>query len=443
MENDKNTNEVIEKEVNELDSNVNNNDSNNKGKKIIGVIAIVAILALLSFLTFGKDLLDNRSDEDKLVDAYKKLYTANTVDMTYKMKISDYELPAIDDPQVQLVTNMIKDVNFDLNVKYNKDEHIFQGELDVNLQDTSLVNAYIYGDKELIGINIPFIHDKTFYVTWDSVISKLNEEIGLEINWKDYLELLNPDTYSTIDKINTEEYMNMYTDFMKELLGTVTTETVKINDDSVSCSKYPMELDYAKTFEFGMKVLDKMATDENVKAFVYEVIDKVVEKVIANEDYVVMNLTKEEIEESVNKFKDEYEELLSDLDGKTILEKISEMDGMQHKNLSKELFDQFDKMGITVKSNIYVDNKTNIRKVNVTEEIDNSEVGIKFGIEADMIVNSINKSIEFDGVDKEKAINVLELSEEEMQQIMTEIQANVLKQVMTNPIFSQMGGLMN
>ncbi|GMQ60378.1 hypothetical protein AN1V17_47780 [Vallitalea sediminicola] len=435
--------EVVEEGA--VEENVtNDNDSNNnnakKGNKVIAGVAvglIVAVLALATVLIFGKDLFSEKGAEDKLVAAYEKLIDANTIDATYKFSFTDLDIQGMDttDPQAALAVNIVKDFSFDVNTKMDRKEHIMEGVINVNMKNNKLLAADFYIDKELMGINIPFIYDKTFYMTWDSLFNKLKEETDISINWKDYLELLDKDNYPSAKQIDRSKYNKLTSEFVKGILGDVTKESVRIGDENINCDKYPIQFDYVKMMEFTMKIMDEMVTDEDAKAFIYEVIDKVSEKIIANEDYTYFEMTEEEFKNGIEDFKNNYEEMLEELDGKSILEKLAE-EGEFDINALPELKEA----GINVSADLYIDKNNNIRKIDFIEEINDTETNMKMGVKFEAVINSINKKLEFKGIDKSTSVNPIELDQQQLEKLIVDMQNTIMSKIMTNPFLSQFMG---
>jgi hypothetical protein len=426
-----------------INGNTPEGNKGNKRIKTIAITAIVALIAIASVLVFGKGSFDKRKPEEKVVDAFKKYYQANTMDVTTKVSFTEFNIPVtngqLDDQQAKLLTKVIKEISCDVNMKYDKKERILEGVMNFNVKDNQLLSADFHIDEELIGFSIPFLYEKPLFVTWESVVNKLNEEANIKFNYKSYLELLDNDKYPSLKNIDEDKYVSLFEQFVTDILGEVTKEEVKIGDDNLNLDKYSLDFDMAKTMEFYIKLLDEIVKDKEAKAFIYELIDNVSEIVIKNEDYKLMNITKEEFTTSIEEIKNQLEDMVTELDGKSILEKISEEQGVDFANLP-----DMEEMGIAIKYNVFIDKKDNIRKMDIIEDIDNAEIGMKMGVNGEMIINSINKKIEFKGINQDEGVNLLELNEEELNQLMLDIQNNVMSKIMLNPIFSTLfGGLNN
>jgi hypothetical protein len=156
------------------DEGSNKNNKGNKNNKVIGGVAvgiIVAVLAIATTLIFGKNLFGKKAPEERLVDAYEKLVNANTIDMNSSFSFTNLEIKGMDsvDPQVALIGNIIQDFSFDLNTKVDREEFVLEGSYGVSMKNNKLLTADFYLDKELAGINIPFIYDKAFYIPWNNM----------------------------------------------------------------------------------------------------------------------------------------------------------------------------------------------------------------------------------------------------------------------------------
>jgi hypothetical protein len=264
----------------------------------------------------------------------------------------------------------------------------------------------------------------------------VKKESDVSINWEDYLQLFDEDTYPLTKNLDKGKYNDIVNEFFKGIIGDVTQESVKIGDKKITCDKYTLQFDLAETMEFGFKILDEMVEDEDAKEAIYEIIDKVSEKIIENKDYTYFDRTEEEFKEEIQKFKNDYEKMLDELDGKSIMERLTKEAGFdigEIKDITKEA-------GINIKAHVFIDKNDNVRKNDFIIDIHDANTDSKIGLKYETVINSINKKIDFKGIDKSNSVNPIELSEEQLQELVEDIQKTIMSKFLTNPFLGQLMG---
>lgn len=405
--------EIVEEGTNEINV-IKNSDSKQpkKNKKFVGLaIALVAAIIILScVLIFGKDIFNKGSKEDKVIEAYEKIMSANTMDAKFRFSFNELELGNNQDydGQLAIVANMLKDFNLNVETKIDKDNNILEGKLDVNMRNNTIISGDLYVDKEALGLKVPFLYDKMFYVPWQGVFDKLNEENIKTINYQDYIELFE-EVSGYLLNIDNSKYEDLYKDFLKGTIKDVKKESIKISNENVSCDRYQIEFSYIELMDFTQKFMDKMLKDEANKKNAYELIDKIATKIIENEDYTYFDMSEEEFSKLIDEMKDNFAKISEEFDDRI-----------------KELAEtKLDENLLKFRINLYIGKNNTIRKIDLIEDVNTNIENMKMSLRIEILINSMNKKLEFNGIDQSNSVNLIELNEQELQQLVIDITNSV------------------
>lgn len=399
--------EVVEEGSKEVNGVENNSKQGKKKNKVgLAIILVVALLVLAGALIFGKNLF-KKNNEDTIIKAFQKLLKANTLDADINLSIEDIEVEFNDsyDGQLALVASMMKDFNININTKYDKKASVIEGLVKLNMRNNTLVTGNLYMDKEAVGIEVPLIYDKMFYITWDGFYETLQEDSNLPIDIKS--KLSTKEILESIDKIDIDKYEGLYKGFIKEIIKETKKESIKIGNDNVDCEKYNLQFTYLEVADFSLQFMNKVLGDKNNTERANDLIDSISNYIISREQYVYFDMTEEEFENKIKEYKEDPNKLIEDLN--KVYEKMDR---------SKAEYINFD-------VDVYIDNDNTIRKVDALYEINGEATNTKLDIRHVTTINSINQELEFDGIDKTNTLNLLELDLYEMQQLIMDITNNV------------------
>ncbi|GKX29555.1 hypothetical protein SH1V18_20350 [Vallitalea longa] len=407
--------EIIEEGTNEInviqDSN-NNNKQEKKNKKFfrLAIVLIVAVLILSGVLIFGNNIFGKKNSEDKIIEAYEKLISANTMDAKFTFSFNELQLGNNDafNGQLALVANMLKDLSIDIDTKIDKDDKILEGVLNVNMRNNTLVSGDLYVNEEAIGLKVPFLYDKMFYVPWEGVFEKLKEENIKTINYKDYIELFE-EINGYLLEIDNSKYKDIYKDFLKGTIKNVKKESIKIGDQKINCDRYQLEFSYIELMDFAQKFINKVFKDENNRKSVYELVDKIAEKIIENEDYTYFDMSEEEFKSKIDELKNNYEKVSDELDSR--IKEFAET--------------QIDAEIMEFNINLYIGKNNTIRKIDLTQDIIGEVENMKMSLRLEAIINSMNRKLEFSGIDESNSVNLSNLNEQDIQQLIMDIENSV------------------
>ncbi len=402
------------------------------GAALLGLIVII-VICLNSVLGKTKKM----SPEDTVIEAYKEMSKAKTYHAVSEVEFETFDMLTQDVYTDNIAEKVIQDLSFKVEYQYHKENLQLQADIDILLRDTSLTTIQLYLDKELVTIQIPLLHDKPFLITWDGVFNKIKEETGEDINYKSYLTLFDLENYDTYNAIEFTNYENIFKTFLTEKIEDIGKATVELGDKSSKLSRYTLTYDYEDSITLIADIADEILKDEKVKAFIFEVIDKASSLVIENEDYPEY-LTEEEFTASIQELKDEYDSYIESLGDNSILSEIFGYEGA-------DLNEIFDQMNVVIQQDMYVDKNSHLKKVELTQTIEQLIDGMVMSmtVKADTIYD-LDSKLDFIEVDRDNVVDILNMSEQELEDLLYEIQGNVTSQVITNPIFSQfMDGSMN
>lgn len=418
--------------------------SGNKGKgnKLIiglGIIGAVALIAIISILTFGKSLFKSADPEDLIVDAFKQYQKATAQDVTVEISVGKFKLNEmlVDQASLDLINKIVEDFSITIRSKGELASKRFEGSYGVNLKGSELLKATVYTDSKNIGVRIPAVYDKGFYVAIEDLQDNLAGPMQASL-LTEYMEVLDINTYDSIKKLSKDIVEKPVKVFIKKNLNTVTKEAVKIGDKSVKCTKYPLSFRGSEGYDLVEEIINNFMKDEQARNVIIEALEKITTVIEENDLYSEMEITKDELDTMLTTVRVAMDKM--DKENKTLDDLLSESNSLEYAQAKMAI--KLMLASIQTDLDVYLDKNDKLRKVDMGLGIDIAEMGIEFQLNISTLINSFDKKLEFMSVDKDKDINVLELSDEEQVKIGEEVMKNIEKNFSNNPYLKEiLGGL--
>lgn len=383
------------------------------------ILSICLIFGVTSTAIFGM-FRDNAEPKEEIIEVFANLLDSDTLDITLTSGLEGFDLGALKEeaPELEEKIKMMNDIRIDMRVKVDKKNLILESNVDVAIADTHLVSGRIYMDRELIGVYMPQVHKKVIYLTWEDAFMIGAEQEANIIIWESFFDIFDTSTYVSIKNFDQEPYRKLIEELIASALGDVTKEDIIINGKKQNCHKYNLQIQGADLLDTIVKLGDKLLQDKQVRAFVYEVVDRIGDKLVEN-DY--------KDKETMDRYK---EEAKRDID--------SDMDDISLKALTSINIDPATDYGLNTwqvllegfkiakyDTDFYVDKQQNIcliENISLIESIirrEDEEFNSLIKKKQVLTINALGKPITFEGVDKKKAISLTELT---MKEIMTIIE---------------------
>ncbi|QUI23157.1 zinc ribbon domain-containing protein [Vallitalea pronyensis] len=414
--------------------------NNKKGNKlVVGLVitGIVALLALASVLAFGKQLFKSGEPEDIIVEAYNQYYAAPTKDISMEISITEFMMDAQIDPMASaLADQILKDFVLKIDMRSDMTSKTFEGALVIDVQENELLRADYYLDNQELGLHVPFIHEKGFYVTMDDIKGQIPDDAD-NMAFLTNLDLFDLSTYESFKDLDENIMNKPVKAFIKENLKTVSKEAIKIGDTSVKCTKYPISFTGSEAMELGIEVIENFLKDEKSRALLLEVIDGFAEGIANENAYDEFDMTEEEFKAGMDKVK----EMINDFgkEGMTLEDIFAQANAdMEYAQMKMAMELMLTRLNIDM--DIYLDKNNKIRKMDVMQGFDMREMGVDLELKVSTVINSFDKKIDFKGIDKENSINPLKMSEEELLELEMQIEETIQKNALENPYLQGLMG---
>jgi hypothetical protein len=402
-----------------------------KGRKGIVpiVVALVAVLVITVVGVFGKDLFVKKDSADQLVDAYMNTFIdVRQAEYTSVIKINDIDFGNLtnSDPEVALVVKLLKDM--EIKGKFKQDMQSNQNEMDFifGFRGTDLVTLNIYQDLEGIAIKIPDFYSKQFYITWEDLTQFIREETGVQITVQEYIQLLT-ELQKDIKNLNAETYVNVFKEGISPNLTITKNQSIQINGNEVKGDLYAVELDINDLMVISMNLMQVILEDEDLFDMADQFVNKFVDTLEETGDAESMYLdsfTLQEIRDAIDFVRINKEYLLENIS----TEFESEME------LNEEQ--------INYTYNFYLnDNQVKALDARVSMSVVDPMTyeNIYLSLAAQTVIESINNKISFTGMDKANGLNIVTLTEQDIENITAEITGNAMG-LLFNPAISEILG---
>ena len=207
-----------------LDTGKGSADRKKGNKKLIIIVSSVAAVILIGILVISNlwaispktwyGYLESRNNNIKLNDSYKKIMKAADVKPFSKnIGVTVSEVGGLD-----IGSAILNDFELQVQVDYSKGKSALYASC--KYLNNLLADAILYNDKDLLGVGLPTLYDKNFYVRKDEITQAISNFTGseLDIELKTFAEVtdqLDKDTKlldKAINKYMKIAYKNLPSD---------------------------------------------------------------------------------------------------------------------------------------------------------------------------------------------------------------------------------------
>lgn len=475
-----------------------------KSKLPVLLIILVVIVAIGGAgYVFGKEyvLALFKTPEERLVDGFFNSFEARSGEIYTTIELEELELDTGDEQNNKDLIALIQDMKLETELIFDQNARELEGSLNLMKAGTSLVKVDYYLNDDYVIVDVPLLYDEPMYwelyalldtartgmtdgsfesnlsmfgapsmdlPTGDTLVPEdayIDFEL-LDESFEDYKELLDRDVYKSYDAIDWAPYKEVMVPYFETAIDSFEEDEYELEYDSDMSFKgvrYEIEYDYDDYNDMIFELVEVLADDDNLKAFIEEVVTTWFETVIENEDYAMYALLSGESMDDVDEWDSDFEDDLTDLQDE-ILDNIN--DGLDDLDDSIEEA----KDGAYYSTDVDVDDLMNTLDVNLTYDLDDEgylrsqathiegslsdvmggmdempisvEIG-QIAIKSMVEFNNMDKEVDIEGIDKDDAVDVGSMNEEEMSEFQDELGANLIESLMSNPAFSEMlsGGM--
>ncbi|TCT16824.1 hypothetical protein EDC18_101120 [Natranaerovirga pectinivora] len=413
----------------------NAQENNKKFKKSITsiVFACLFIVAITIVGVFGRDLLIRKDPIDILMASNLKVANADQIEVTNIVQINDFELGNLmyDYSQMELlVMNMLKDIQIRSHQKIDYSGNKMEVDLIVALRNNDLLSVNLYLDNTGVAFQVPTLYEKQFYITWDTLSYMIKDETGMQLTLDQYIStVFDIKNTKSIKNFKGDTYSNVIKDVLENLLIVTKGESIEINNKTIKGDKYTLDLDYNQIMALSISLLEIAIEDEQIIVIIEDIMNRFIDVLEDTGDINYLPIDRD----SLNNIREIGNELKI----------IQEMYSPDLLNLyfDSQLVD--DLPGINYLYDFYIKGN-DLKAISLlsTISVENPYDGSYIFLEIESLTNieSINKNINFSGIDKVNGHNISELTDEDMENIMFEVQMKLFSLLLINPSLQEIMG---
>lgn len=297
---------------------------NKKALIAIIIVAVIGIGGMVGYPMVKQAILESnpvnhilysgmQTEEETAVDATVSLTFGMDEDKMIEMGVfADSEDPAA---SVKFVNTLLSRVTFDYDIlskmDYEADDLQLVAGMALNYKDITALEVNANVKPWEASLEAPQMVNGPLYVDIQQVLDATGSDIQLkDVDLSAYLKAI----YAKDDAYNAVlNNVSAYEDVFRKLLdGKVEkmgkgTVTVEVNDvtSEVPVVQYKLNVSLDDFYGMYIDLINVAKTDEHVKAFVLDRIDKVQALILENEDYAMFYLEKDDVEDGFAEMKSE------------------------------------------------------------------------------------------------------------------------------------------
>lgn len=470
-----------------------------KKSKLPVLLVILVLIAAISGAgyVFGREFVASlfKTPEERLVDGFFNSMEARSGEFYYVLELEELEIDSGDPESDKMLQDILGDMKVESSVIYDQKAREMEGTLNLKMMGTSLVKADYYLNDDYVIVDVPLLYDEPMYWELHALIDSIRTGMNdgtlesslsmfgetpdaplvspivpedtyidfelLDESFEDYKDLLDRDTFKSYDSIDWTPYKEVMIPYFEDAIDGMEESEFEMEFDSdvtYDGVRYEIDYNYEDNSDMVFELVEVLSEDENIRAFLEEVFTTWIERIIENEDYAMYALISSESMDDVDEWDSDYEdELMDQLDDildnmddafDDLSDTIEDAKDDAYYSTDVDIDELMDALAITMTYDL--DNAGYLRSqlmeiegsiAEATGGMANMPVALKIDkikIKSMTEFNNLDQEVDIDGIDKDDAIDVGSMDEEELAQFQDELGANLLSSIMSNPAFSEM-----
>lgn len=380
------------------------------------MMALVMMLSSVLTVSAAKDPASEFFDTMKKVKTTRQFHAVSTV---------KYHIEATEgDEMLALMSDLMNGLEAKVETKVRNKE--FYTAMALTFDGDEVIDFNFFFNKELVRVEIPQLHDKTFYLEWKDtfkLIRKFDPSFTFpQISLDDYKKLIDFKKSVEYKAIDFAKYENLIKDHLKgNVEKAKDTVDVKIKDGdeetTYKCDEFTLSLDQNEIMTMYFEIIREVLKDDEVKAFLKAKYSELVDILLATKDFEDLGLNKAELGLSRLNFDENYDEAREE-----ILAMLDQMDEL--------LAAVGTSQQATVDMKIFIDKENGrARKLVQSSSSSVSQGGMNLTIGAEVVQEYIKYSgvkIDLPKLTEKNSINVVDIDESTAPLLLQEVQAKVM-----------------
>lgn len=385
------------------------------GKKLfkianIMILTLMFILGVSSTGVYAAEL--NNTSFGVIVKGVENASKATTIYSTSKARMT-LDTSISKDPNVKMVSNMIKNISVESKVKTNTITKEAFYDIIFKFNDVATLNAKMYvKDQNTIVISVPELYNRPIYYNVSDIynVGKNNGAKINTLNMDNYKALFTMDKSKELENLN-KKYGEILSESLNQLIQqkgevALNIENVKGEKSQIKCNQYTLNMTLTDVSSIINDLLTKVSQDVNFKNFLKIKLDEFFNIVDKNNDYASLGITKDKVKDIKANFDKTYSTAIEGLKG--IMVKVNQ--GCELK----------------VTSNMLIDSNNILRGSNGEATIKIKDMFI-VNITSEDVINSFNENLTIDTISTLGALDLFKASKAEQDDMAKQIQINMIK----------------
>lgn len=231
----------------------------------IGIIfLIVIVLSIFFVILFGRE---KRSSEDIIFDDVLKTLTLDTFECVSTIEFTELEVKDMNDPDIKLMLDVVKDINVKLIHRYNKSSREIQALIEVYMRDVRILEGNLYINNDYLALEVPVLYHEPIYMTWQDFSREygVNKE-QLTLLSGNIKEKLNRKNFESITEVEAQIYVDIIKDLLKNTLIDKDKEKISMGKKELSCIRYTFQMNEEDMGLFINRFIDSILKDQKLES---------------------------------------------------------------------------------------------------------------------------------------------------------------------------------
>lgn len=379
------------------------------------------ILVVFSAASFA-----GNANFEKLVSDYKSNEMYKSMDASLEFGIERLEGLSVTAEEEEIVKDLLLNTDLKFNVRYDVDTMKYYGSIFLMRSGSPLWTFEFYYDdsSKILGVNSPLMYDKWIVLDKNGLDKYVGEDLGATFK----LAMEEMKNAQTMDMENlSDETVKELTDILVGAINSWVGDETKSsfesnNGNKIAISNYNMKFDMMNVIDVVKKYNEFLRSNKEVRDIL---IDKIVEDNNMQVDLGILDETSRITEETADRIKamDDpayFDKLFAEYN---VSETIDEATLLELKDVIK-----FD-LNLGFDSNAVLRKYDGLIKYHFPKDLIEEEKDFDMDLSFEMTVDRVNEAIAMPEILKDY-YNISYLSPEELQDFTSEIQSNLMQNIM-------------
>lgn len=293
----------------------------NKKLKIFATVLVIVILMGLGFLALKDYMITSSPINNLEYSIFKTAKEANydlSVEVNFEASKNGISEHGLDADKANQVVGMLDKVylGYDFKIITDDPNEWIKAQSSYNLgyDKYPLLDLRMIMNSEVLGIGMNNFYDKYFIFKYEDFLKKALEKESVDIDFGKYFEIIRDkksDEYKTFLK-NAYKYKTTIDKYLENNLTEEGKSEMIIGGKVIKVTDYKVKINLKEYFETLDELLNELRYDEYLEAYCEAKLVEILNAVIESGDYKLLDLSRNDIEEAIEKIEDNFSDFYDD-----------------------------------------------------------------------------------------------------------------------------------